>query len=299
MKTKKEKLLILIAYSLFGLIAFILFFLATFPFSALEEKGLQLLEAKIGCVVTMTASRVSFPVSITWEGIDARCPKKLIKKGAAGQAHLKVPALNLSLALWPLLLKQQGEIDFNARWGGGTLSGHLTVTQEEEEPSFVLKDLKGDALEVKEIDPGISGRLTITGEGRWRAQEIIKGTGRLIFSLDEAKLRSLGGRQLPVGEISFAKIQGKLDWKEGRLVAEQFSATGAMVDLKSESGTLVLRKPLNRSLLALSLLATPKGSIKQMASMFVQDYNEREPLKLRLNGPLGQPKISVNGRPVL
>lgn len=195
-------------------------------------------------------------------------------------------------------MKQAGEIGFNGKWGGGTLSGHLSVVQEEGLLSFFLKDLKGDALQVKELDPGISGLLTITGEGSWKAQEVTKGAGHITFSLNKGKFQSLRGKSLPVGEVSFAKVEGKLNWNSGRLVAEQFSATGDMVDLKSDSGTLMLRKPLHRSVLALSLRATPKGSIKQMAAMFVQNYNEREPLKLRLNGPLNTPKISVNGRAI-
>ncbi len=298
MKIKKEKLLYFVGYTLFGLLAFVLFFLVTFPFATLEEKGLRFLAAKTGCVVTIKTSQVSFPVLIAWEGIDATCPKRLFSKEATGKAKLKIPALDLSLALWPLLLTQQGEIDFNALWGGGTLSGHLSVAQRESGPSFVLKELKGEALQVKEIDPGISGRLSITGEGKWQARDVIQGAGRIAFTLDEAKFRSLGGQSLPIGEVSFATIDGQLFWKESRVVAEQFSATGTMVDLKSESGTLILREPLGRSLLSLSLQATPKGSIKQMASMLVQGYNEGEPLKLRLNGPINAPKISVNGRSI-
>lgn len=298
MKIKKGKFLYFISYSLFGLFAFVIFFLMTLPFDLLEEKGLDFLETKTGCVVTINTSEYTLPVSIAWEGLDVTCPKKLFTKGSSGKTTLKVTALNLSLALMPLLLQQHGEIAFNAQWGGGTISGHLSVVQKETGPTFTLKDLKGQELQVKEIDPGISGLLAITGEGSWQAQGMNKGNGRLSLTLDEAKFRSIGGQSLPIGEVNFARIQTQLSWKAGRVIAEQFSATGDMVDLKSESGNLILRKPLNRSLLALSLQATPKGSIQEMATLFIQGYQGKSPLKLRLNGPLISPQLSVNGRPV-
>jgi len=296
MKTKKEKLLLFIGYSLFALFAFVLFFLMTLPFNILEEKGLRLLEGKTGCVVTIKASKVSFPLSVDWRGLDGICPKNLFIKGASGNIHLKLPALEMSFAFWPLLLKQEGEIDFNAKWGGGTLSGHLSVSEEAEGLSFSLENFNAKALQVEHIDSGISGQLRISGEGRWRTQDLIKGVGRISLTLDGSKFKSLAGQSLPIGEVGFEKIEAKLLWKEKQIILEQFSALGPLVNLKSESGTLLFRKPLKRSVLALSLRVTPKGSIKQMASMFVPGYNGKEPLKLRLNGPVSTPKISVNGR---
>jgi type II secretion system protein N len=297
-KIKRESLLYFVAYSLFGLLAFVFSFIVTFPVTVLEEKALDFLEAKTGCVLKIKSRQISFPISIELKGVDATCPKSMFTKGATEQATIKVPALEFSLEIWQLLLNQQGELDFNAAWGDGTLSGHLSITQDDRGLSFSLSQLAGSKLQVKEIDPGLAGLLTATGEGSFRAKELIKGKGKISLVLDEARFTALGGAKLPVGEVSFDKIQAQLVWSEGRVVLEAFSATGTMVDLKSESGTLVLRAPINRSFMNLSFLATPKGSIKQMASMFVRGYNGKTPLKLRVSGPVNTAKISVNGRTV-
>lgn len=300
MKIQKEKLLLNTAYTSFGLASFFFFFYLRFPFDILERRALDIVEAKSDCVVVVGQSGLAFPAKISGSDIKASCPNKWSGTGMKERLEFKITALDLSLSPLALLFKRQGEIDFQVGVGGGTLKGQLTIDQHEEGLVFALNAFDGKQLNLAElgVGAGTAGLLAFQGEGRWSAQDLLKSTARLSFILEKGVFKEIGGWAIPVGEVSFSKIDGRLFWKGNRIVMEQFSANGEMADLQSEIGNLLLRSPLESSLLTLSLRARPKGSLKEMASLFVQGFTGREPLKIRANGPLGTLQLSVNGRSV-
>jgi len=292
MKIQKEKTIRFAAYTLFGLIMFSSFLVLTFPFDLIEKELRLTLQKESGCQITTQKSEFGLPARFSWQGIKASCPQQLM--GAQeGQLNINLTSLDLRLAPLPLLFKQKGEIDFQVGSEIGNILGHLIVAKKGERFSFLLRT-EGRSLDIKET--GLSGLLSIKGESEWTDQAVLKGIGRISFTVEKGRFKAFGGWSLPLGEIVFSNIEGQFFWKNGRVVLEQFSAKGETVDLQSDSGTVFLRNPQKNSLLTLSLRATPKGSLKEMAGLFIQGYNGRKPLKIRMNGPLRAPKISINGK---
>ena len=295
MTIRKARLFLFGGYILFGIVMFLVFFYMTFPFDLLEARLLGLLEARSGCKVTADGSRYRFLGRAAWRNLKARCPKRRFGIRESGEVALAVASLDLSVAPLPLLLHRRGEIDFHAVLGGGQVSGVLTVAQADGGPAVTLRGA-GEGIDLSQT--GVAGRLTITGEGTWQTDRPAQGRGRLRFTLEEGRFKEIGEWTLPIGEVAFSRIEGQLSWKGGRVILEQLSAAGETIDVPSGSGNLLLRAPFDGSLVTLSLRAVPKGSLKEMAALFIQGYSGREPLKIRVSGPLRAPQILLNGKAI-
>ncbi len=293
MKIQKEKLIRGLFYTFFGIFTFMIFLLITFPFNLLEKQVLHRLETESGCIVTIQESRYALPISLSWNNIQIKCPKRILGSRAAGMLTLKLQSFDVDLSLLPLLFKQEAAFDFEIRSTFGIIPGHLTIQQKEEKMALALH---AEGKEITITEEGLSGILSFNAESQWKNQDILKGSGNLSFKIQKGKMKEFAGTPLPIGEIMFTNIKGKIFWKEGRAVIEQFSAQGDTADIHSESGTILLRNPPENSLLTFSLQATPKGALKEMAQLFIQGYNGNGPLKIRMSGPARAPKLAMNGK---
>jgi len=285
---QKRKWGVILGYTFFGLMMFLLFLYLTFPFSLLELKLISILESESRCKISVDQRGFHFPSRISWKGIRGSCPQPAF-------SQWKVDSLNAELAPLPLLFSRRGEVDFHLKLAGGELAGHLTAMEGKGGPDL---SLRAQSKKVDLAPFGLSGLLTAEGEGSWVGQDVLKGKGNVAFILDGLRLKEIGKWAVPIGEVAFSNVQGKVFWRNGTVGLERFSAEGETVDLKSEGGNLLLREPLAASLLTLTLKATPKGSLQQVASVFVQGYTGREPLTVGMKGPLGQPQLSLNGKPI-
>ncbi len=295
MKIQKDKLMLLFFYLLFGLLSLAFFLVLTFPFDLMEKQVLRQLAAKTECVVTIKESHYRFPAKATWQGIQSICPKRVFGLQETGLLTLQFKSLTAGLALIPLLLKQEAQIRFELESKLGNVPGTLTLLEKDEQLTFFLKT---NEAKLKIEEAGLSGGLSFESESEWTDQDILKGTGKVSFSIENGRFKEFNGTALPIGEVTFSSITGQFFWTEGRAVIEAFSAQGDMADIESENGILLLRMPPENSLLTLSLSAMPKGALKEMAGLFIQGYNGRDALKLRVNGPVRAPKLSLNGKTV-
>jgi len=298
LKGKKNKAALVFGYIIFGLLMFLLFLYLSFPFHLLTLKLILALEKESGCEISVEESRFHFPSRVVWTGIRTRCAHLSFMPKVPGKGRdldLNMTSIDARVAPFLLLMDRRAEIDFGIVLGEGLLSGHLTLARKEKQVSYSLR-VQGEEIDLAAF--GASGHLDLEGKGDWMDQDIFNGNGMLSLALKGGRFKKIGSWTLPLGALSFSDIHGKMSWGKGRVIMGQFSARGSEIDLQAESGNLILRKPLDRSLVTLTLKAMPKGDLKRMAALFIQGYTGREPLILGIRGPLGRPQISLNGRPI-
>ncbi|MFQ5949337.1 MAG: type II secretion system protein GspN [Nitrospiria bacterium] len=291
----RKKIAAVFGYILFGLLTFLFFIYLTFPFHLLEVKLILALEEESGCEISVDKKGFHLPSRVSWKGIRATCPERPFSQWREERLDFNVESIDIRLAPSPLLWNRRGEIDFRIGMVGGEMTGHLTVAKKRDRLSFSLTT-QGEKIDLTRF--GLSGSLDLEGSGDWVEQEVLNGKGDLSFSLRGGRFKEIGGWAVPIGEVSFSDIHGKISWQKGRVAIDQFSARGNEVDLQSESGNLIIRKPLDGSLVTLTLKTMPKGDLKEIATLFVEGYSGREPLILGIRGPLRRPQISLNGRPL-
>lgn len=286
-KNQKRKWAVGLGYAFFGLLMLLFFLYLTFPFGLLESRLIAAIESESGCTMAVGKRGIFFPLRLSWREIQVDCP-------AGPVPQWKIQSLDAAVAPLPLLFNRRGEIDYRVGIAEGEIIGHATAVQTREGLSLSFKS-EGQKLNLSRL--GLSGLLDLQWEGSGVGPDLLKAKGSLTFTINSVQLKQVGQWMVPIGEVSFSSIRGKINLRNGMLVVERFAAQGNEVDLTSDGGNLILREPLEGSLLSLSLKATPKGSLQQMASLFIQGYSGREPLSLGLKGSIGQPQISVNGRP--
>ncbi len=295
LKSRKKKAAVIFGYVFFGLLMFLLFLYLTFPFHLLTSKLILVLEKESGCEISVEESQFYFPSRVLWNGIRTRCKNLSFLPGGGRDLDLNITSIDARVAPVPLLTGRRGEIDFVIGVADGVLSGHLSISEKDDHVSYFLR-LQGGKVDLARF--GASGQLDLEGNSGWLNQDVLNGEGVLSFTLREGRFKEIGAWAVPIGEVSFSDIHGKISWGKGRVVIDQFSARGSEVDLQGESGNLILRKPLDGSLVTLTLKTTPKGDLKRMATLFIQGYTGRESLILGIRGPLRKPKVSLNGRPL-
>lgn len=286
-KNLRRKWAIVLGYTLFGFLMLLFFFYLTFPFGLLESRLISAIESESGCAVTVGKRGIYFPLRLAWREIQFQCPARSVPQW-------KIQSVDATVAPLQLLFNRRGEIDFRIGIAEGELVGHATAFQTPDGLSVSIKN-EGRKLNLSQF--GLSGLLDLEGEGTWVGPDLARARGNLTFTLNGVQVKQVGQWVVPIGEMSFSNIRGKINLRNGTLVVERFAAQGSEVDLTSEGGTLLLRNPLEGSALSLTVKATPKGSLQKMASLFVQGYSGREPLTVGLKGSIGQPQISLNGKP--
>lgn len=285
-KNQKRKWAVGLGYTFFGFLMLLFFLYRTFPFGLLESRLISAIESESGCRMTVGKRGIHFPLRLAWREVQVDCP-------AGPVPRWTIQSVDAAVAPLPLLFRRRGEVDFRIGIAEGEIVGHATAIRTREGISLSLKN-EGRKLNLGRF--GLSGLLDLEGEGNWVGSDLLKAKGSLTFTINSVQLKQVGQWVVPIGEVSFSSIRGKINLRNGMLVVERFAAQGNEVDLTSDGGNLLLREPLEGSLLSLSLKATPKGSLEQMASLFVQGYSGREPLSLGLKGPIGRPQISLNGK---
>ncbi len=286
-KNQKTKWAVILGYAFFGFVMFLFFLYLTFPFGMLESRLIAAMESESGCTMTVGKRGIHFPLRLAWREIQVNCPARLI-------SQWKIQSIDAAVAPLPLLFNQRGEIDYRIGIAEGEVVGHLTALQTREGLSVSMKN-EGRKLNLSQF--GFSGLADLEGEGNWVGPDVMKAKGSLTFTLNGVQVKQVGQWVVPIGEMSFSSIRGKINLRNGTLVVERFAAQGSEIDLTSDGGNLLLRDPFAGSLLSLSIKATPKGSLQQMASLFIQGYSGREPLNIALKGSISQPQISLNGKP--
>ncbi|HEY5599348.1 MAG TPA: type II secretion system protein GspN [Candidatus Manganitrophaceae bacterium] len=287
MKTRKKRGGLFLGYTLFAFLMFLLFLYWTFPFDLLQSKLILSLEEATGCQMEVGEKKIRFPLRLAWGNVRGRCPQ-------GPMAQWEIESIDAHLSLLPLLWSRRGEIDFQVRLAGGMIAGRLAAVRKGGRFFLSIKE-EGKRLDLARLGPGMSGLLHLEGDGNWIDRDFLKGEGALSFTFEEVRAKEIGKWPIPIGEIAFSNIRGKVRWRNGMVTIEQFAAQGPEADLDHDGGNLLIRVPLEVSLLSLNLKVTPKGNLKQLAPVFVQNYSDREPLKVGVNGPLNQLKFLVNG----
>ncbi len=278
-----KKWVIPTAYALVGLVLFIFFSYWTFPFASMESKLIARLEQESDCRLHVgEKKRIRFPLQVHWNGVMISCP---------GWAPWEIASLKVDVALLPLL-RGRGHLHFQAQMSGGEVEGRFTAVKKAGQYEFSLKN---EWKKLNLSSSGMTGLVSLQGEGVWQADQPLQGQGTLSFLLTGVEVSRLGSWASPVGPLVFSNIHGQVQWKGGVVKIENLSAQGRELDLNGEGGDLHLSKPLSQSEISLHLRATPKGTLQQFVAALGQSMGPG-PLTLGVTGPLSRPRILFNGQ---
>ena len=286
-----------LGYLLFGILAFLFFVYMTFPFDTIQTRLVFAVEGATSCQIDVGHQSTRPPLKMTWQQIAVSCPSK---------KPFLIQSLEARIGLKPLL-SHRGEIDFQIQMdeNAGQITGTLLA---QSTPNGIAFTVKEEGMGVSLSPVGLSGTLTMQGEGNWTGKDVFLGTGSFSFTLTDFKISPQGSPSFGqlaavttlagVPDIAFSTLSGEIAWKEKTLLIKTFDAKGEIVEIAMQDGSLVLHDPISESIVSATLQVVPKGSLLQMIPFFLADYTGREPLIITLNGLLHDPQVLINGKTI-
>ncbi len=281
----QHKWLLRLGYLLFGLIVFLIFFYATFPFDLLQDRMVRAFQTETGCQADPKSQAVLIPLRFRWYNVRVLCKDS---------APVMIESIDANVAALPILLKRRGEIDFKIKLAeeGGKIFGTLMIDPTSEGVAFSIKK---EGVAVHFNHRGFSGILDIKGGSSWIGQDILLGTGVFDFHLKDAHIKNQA-LPWPMNDILFEKIHGKVAWENGVFSVGDLFADGENAALTSHSGSLILHEPFSDSFISMTIDIDPKGQLKQVAALMIPGYATHGSLTLAITGALTAPKVLLNGR---
>ncbi len=283
-RINKKTSVVFLGYAFFALFSFSFFFYRAFPFSLLESRLIHLLEENSGCAIDVDQKKFYFPLRLAWEGVRIDCLSFL---------EPNIASIDIDVAPFPLIWHRRGDIEFVIRLSEGEIHGSLSATQKD---GAYLFSLKNEWRRLNLSSVGLSGMLDLSGDGVWRDHGLLRGEGGFAFNIEEVHFKEFRGWVSSIGDLNFSNIHGKIRWRDGIALFERLIAQGSEVDLSAEGGSLLVREPFLQSIITLSLKVVPKGKLKDVAKVFIQDYSGGGALTLKMQGVLAQPDILINGK---
>ncbi len=279
----------LLLYALYTISVFGLFLLATFPYELAIRQGLR---QALGPSITSDVAGAQLGWNLTTTIRDLQ----LLPTGATGPKLLSVQALRVRPSILGLVRGSVFPITTAANLYGGTLEGTLDPRPE----SFDI-DARVTGLDLSRYG-GLAHFSGGTLRGRLNLAVALIGdrtapttlNGQVSLTGVGIGLEGLDVRGVVVPDLHFGQLQVGGTVTDGRVDITQLSGDGSEIDLAG-SGHLLLRDPLNTSLLNLQVTLTPTTATPQGLRMAIKlipgEEGPDDGRILQISGPLGAPQL--------
>ncbi len=277
-------------YALFTVVVFLIALVATFPHELLVNRVLRSATGRSAFQVETGASRLGWTLAYGIESLRVRL------RDTDGDPLLAAEALHLSPSRFGLLRGQPYPLGFAASLYGGSLRG---VVDPRPASFAVNATLEGvDLSRYTGAHPWLDGRL----RGRLEGAVALDGAGRgaaaaagtVVLRIPGLSLEGARIRGITVPDLHFTDVHANGTVKNARLEIDELVADGQEIVLRGD-GNVLLRDPLDASVLSLALTITPGAGapdgLKLAINMIPGTSGEGGARRVSVIGTLGRPTV--------
>lgn len=274
--------------ALWGAGVFIWFFLHGFPRQKLAEHFLEAVSQTSGLGTSSDSARFDWPARLSYEGLH------LVSPSPEGPVVWEIPRFSGSLDLISLA-SGKPRYNFDVKAYGGEFRGRLQQARHGQWNHLRGKTIHPiDLLTTRKLlRQDLSGRMNLQTDYTWIRGAEQKGHGMLNLDIRKLVLRSLNLNGIPLPNLTFSTVNGRLFLHDGQGRIESLSADGPLAHVTG-TGTILLRVPYQQSLINMDLHATLKGQLKAIPLPSVEARKDGT-LHIHLQGPLSAPSVALNG----
>lgn len=275
-----------IAYALWGLVCFLLFFHLLFPYEPLGRRILYILEHKTSLVTRPSETGRRF-LGIRWDRVDI-----------SSSRHRTVPSIqirNWVIQLRPLfLLVGRLSVTSHGILMGGSFYTDFVVERRGRYGRLHWDGLQIDRFPLLFVEGASLGGVT-SGEVLWEiaGQRL---NGEALFELRDGRIENLllAGQTIPC--LDLGRLKGEMAFKDEKIDLKEISVAGR--DLKGMlTGNVLLGNPLTRSRVACRLeVGLTKGLVNRypaMKAIYGSEQGQPKPLVMKIHGTLESPQVSL------
>jgi type II secretion system protein N len=267
------------AYVVLGLLVFVLFLVASFPYAETVSSLLAPYKLKL----VYQEEHLSPPIGAELENVqllsDAESP---------GQLLLQSPDVMLTPTLGSLFLGRPG-LSLRANLYGGTVGATLRHRAAFAALDFYLIGVElSQSAPLRQLGTNLSGRLSGTGSAELRGAQILDNRGRIMFDAEAVVIRIVeGSPPLHLGTMS-----GNLALDRGTLMLQKIEARGGDLEIQG-AGEIQLANDLQESTVNLKFLVSPTASGRSHFGFFL-NLLPHPPSEgpFYLSGPLISPSLT-------
>lgn len=274
--------------SLWGVAIFSWFFLHEFPRQELAEHLLEAVSENTGLGTSADSAHFDWPARVSYDGLH------LVSPSPQGPIAWEVPRFSGSLNLISLATGKP-RYNFDVKAYGGEFRGRLLQARHGKWNHLRGKTIHPiDLLKTKKLlHQDLSGRMNLETDYTWIRGAEQKGHGILNLAIRNLVLRSLNINGIPLPDVIFETVNGRLFLHDGKGKIESLVADGPLAHVTG-TGTILLRMPYQQSLINLDLHARLKGQLKAIPLPSMETRKDGT-LHIHLQGPLSAPSVALNG----
>jgi type II secretion system protein N len=275
-----------IAYFLWGILCFLIFFYVFFPYEALGRRILSTLSEKSSLNFQPSDTRRSL-LGVRWPRVDVSSPKQMIPS-------VEVEDWTIRLRPLPCLI---GHFILTTRGKAlaGSFQADLSKETEGYHASLAMDGVRIERLRHPQMKQFLLGGV-IGGKAEWKmAGPEVNGSATFTIRNGRIENLSLSGFVLPLLDVG--AVKGQIAWVGDKIDLNDVTIDGK--DIKgSLTGKVLLRNPLPMSKLECRMGITPAGDLMNrypLTQTFLgQGQGKTSRLDLAIQGTFQAPQISLS-----
>ncbi|MCI0426673.1 MAG: type II secretion system protein GspN [Nitrospiraceae bacterium] len=283
-----------LGWGLASLACFIVFLFLTFPYGPLQNRLLTELNRASGLEVRAADWSVGLPAAIEWRDLVLAGPTIGTIPVEAARATIGVFQVFLGRLVIDYALKLPGV----AQAGAGLASGSLSTSSWSLQGPVAVKGHLQQMDLAAVLKPYVS-RGTVQGDftHRWDsaqgAHAALKGEGTVKVEIKDLVVERIAAGTFSIPAFTFGLVQAALACRDGVCDVTELKGEGVDGSFTAQ-GRMILRQPLQQSLLDLTVTVVPgAGFAQKAASLSLPPFQPGTPLTFKLVGPIMAARVAL------
>jgi type II secretion system protein N len=283
-----------LGWGLASLASFIVFLLLTFPYGPLQNRLVTGLTRASGWEVRAADWSVGFPAAIEWHDLVLAGPMI---------GTIPVEAVRTTIGVFQaflgrLVIDYAVQLPGVAQAGAGRATGSLTMASWSLPGPIAVKGHLQQMDLATVMKPYVS-RGTVQGDfmHRWDnaqgAHAALKGEGTVKIEIKDLVLERMAAGPSSIPSLTFSRIQAAMACRDAACDVTEVKGDGVDGSFTAQ-GRMMLRQPLQQSVLDLTVTVVPgAGFAQKAASVSLPPFQPGTPLTFKLVGPIANARVAL------
>jgi len=283
-----------LGWGLASLACFIVFLFLTFPYGPLQTRLLTEVNRASGWEVRAADWSVGLPMAIEWHDVVLAGPTIGVIPVEAVRTTIGV----FQAFLGQLVIDYAVQLPGVAQAGSGRATGSLTAASWSLRGPVAVKGHLQQMDLATVLKPYVS-RGTVQGDfmHRWDSAQgayaALKGEGTVKVEIKDLVVERIAAGTSSIPSLTFGLIQAALACHDGACDVTELKGDGVDGSFTAQ-GRMLLRQPLQQSLLDLTVTVIPgAGFAQKAASLSLPPFQPGTPLTFKLVGPIMTARVAL------
>ena len=284
-----------LAWGVVSLACFIVFLFLTFPYGPLQSRLLAELNRSSGWEIRAADWSMGFPVAIEWHDVVLTGPTTV---GAISLEAFRTTVGVVQAFLGRLVIDYAVQLPGAGQSGSGRATGSLTSD------SWSLQGSVAVNGHLQQIDLATVLKPYVTrglAQGdfshRWDSAQggdaALKGEGTVKIEIKDLEIERIPAGATSIPALTFGRIQATVACREAACDVTELKGDGVDGSFTAQ-GRMMLRQPLQQSLLDLTVTVVPgAGFAQKAASLSLPPFQPGTPVTFKLVGPVMNARVAL------